>query len=84
MSIFDEELSLGPWFSAYFDSECAECPRKIYADDQVRYKDREVVCETCGEGITKEEMSAVICSVCFITLSAKERRECRTMHKECE
>jgi hypothetical protein len=29
-------------------------------------------------------MSAVICSVCFITLSAKEQREHRTMHKECE
>lgn len=39
---------LGSWFTARYNSECAECGEEIREGDQARYKDGEVVCEHCG------------------------------------
>jgi hypothetical protein len=84
MSIFGSasQSDLGPWFLARFDSDCAECLTIILEGDEARYKDGEVVCESCGNN-GGTDRGETICPKCFVALSASEQQAGRATHEEC-
>ena len=89
MSFFDKDSlatrDVGLWFTASFDSDCAECLSRIYEGDQARYANGEVVCEICGDEnyVSKAEVKPAVCGKCFVQLSAIEQRRGLQIHEEC-